>query len=77
MEINVKEARRRFADMISRAERGEEVILIRNGKAVAKLVPTEARPTIDPDELAAFRDSLDTPGDLPNAVLLARQETRY
>lgn len=77
MEVNVEEARKRFGDIISRAERGEEVILTRNGKAVAKLVPTEARPVLEPDELAAFRASLKTPSELPNAVLLARQEAKY
>ena len=35
------EAKTHFAELLSRAERGEEITITRRGKPVARLVPTE------------------------------------
>ncbi|MDP1736244.1 MAG: type II toxin-antitoxin system prevent-host-death family antitoxin [Caulobacter sp.] len=43
MEIGVFEARNRFSELIEAAERGEEVIVLRRGKPVARI--TSAEPT--------------------------------
>ena len=44
MEVSIQEAKNRLTALVRRAEAGEEVILRRHGRAVAKLValtPTE------------------------------------
>jgi prevent-host-death family protein len=39
MELGVFEARNRFSELVEAAERGEETVVLKHGKAVAKLVP--------------------------------------
>jgi prevent-host-death family protein len=41
--INVVEAKAHFSDYLSRAEKGEEIIISRHNKPVAKLVPISAQ----------------------------------
>jgi prevent-host-death family protein len=41
--INVVEAKAHFSDYLSRAEKGEEIIISRHNKPVAKLVPIGAQ----------------------------------
>jgi prevent-host-death family protein len=77
MVVNVKEVRANFAEYVSRAEQGEEIIITRNGQIVARLVPPKLRAVLDPDLLTARRNRLHTPKDMPNLVLVARQEARY
>lgn len=45
MEVSVSDAKAQITDLVRRAEAGEEVVLTRFGKAVAKLVPVAPRPT--------------------------------
>ena len=45
MEIPVSDAKARLTDLVRRAEAGEEVVLTRNGKIVARIEP--ARPVVD------------------------------
>lgn len=77
MIVNVKEVRTHFAEYIARAEQGEEIVITRNGQVVARLVPPKQRAGLDPDDLAARRNHRHTPKNIPNLVLLARQEERY
>jgi prevent-host-death family protein len=77
MMVNVKEVRANFAEYVARAERGEEIVMTRKGQVVARLVPPKPCAVLDPDLLAARRNRLHTPKDIPNLVLLARQEERY
>jgi len=77
MEIGAKKARQHFAELLRRAEQGEEIVLTRCSVPVAKLVPARTRTALNPDALAAFRSSLETPADLPNSVLQARREAKY
>ena len=77
MMVNVKEVRANLADYVARAERGEEIVITRKGQVVARLVPPKPYTVLDPDLLAARRNRLHTPKDMPNLVLLARQEERY
>jgi prevent-host-death family protein len=37
--INIAEAKSHLSDLVSRAEAGEEIVIARSGKPVAKLVP--------------------------------------
>ena len=39
LEIDVLEAEKQFDDLLERVERGEEIIITRNGEAAARLVP--------------------------------------
>ncbi len=43
LEISVSDAKAQITDLVRRAEAGEEVVLTRFGKAVAKLVPIAPR----------------------------------
>jgi prevent-host-death family protein len=38
-QVNIHEAKTHFSKLVERAEAGEEVVIARNGKPVAKLVP--------------------------------------
>ncbi len=42
--INVHEAKTHFSKLLARVARGEEIVIAKSGKPVAKLVPTEAPP---------------------------------
>ena len=46
-EIGLFEAKNKLSELVGRAERGEEVVITRRGKAVAKLVPVTARSEAD------------------------------
>lgn len=39
LEIDILEAEKQFDDLLERVERGEEIVITRNGEAVAQLVP--------------------------------------
>jgi prevent-host-death family protein len=41
MEIGSFEAKNKLAELLQRAERGEEIVITRRGKPVARLVPVE------------------------------------
>jgi prevent-host-death family protein len=43
MEISVTEAKAQLTDLVRRAEAGEEVLLTRRGRPVARLSPLETR----------------------------------
>jgi prevent-host-death family protein len=73
--VNTHEAKSRLSELLRLVEQGEEVILARNGKMVAKLIPwPQARPTRVPgawhgqvryhdDIVGSDRDTLDAFGD--------------
>jgi prevent-host-death family protein len=45
--VNVQEAKTRLSELLARVERGEEIVVARAGKPVARLVPVDlswARP---------------------------------
>jgi prevent-host-death family protein len=54
------EAKQRFSELISAVEAGEEVLITRHGREVARLMPVRRRPVITPQqierELQAMRD---------------------
>jgi prevent-host-death family protein len=41
LEVNVKEARSNFSRLLSKVEQGQDILLIRRGKKVARLVSPE------------------------------------
>jgi len=77
MEISAKEARVRLSDLLNRAEKGEEVLLFRRGKKVARLVPVKKVQKTLPS-LKEFRASIRIKGQpLSMAVLKNREEERF
>ena len=44
MKINIQEAKAQFSQLLRRAVRGEEIVIARAGKPVARLVPIEKKP---------------------------------
>lgn len=77
MRVTAKEARERFRELLDRAERGEEVVILRRGKPVVRL--TRARPARGrhlPD-LGDFRASIQVRGaPLSEMVNQERKEAR-
>lgn len=65
--VSVVEAKSRFSALLAEVEAGEEIVVTRHGKVVARLVPDRPRMAAD-----AFRDfwseggiDLQAPDDLP------------
>ena len=67
-EVNVKELREQLAQYIAQAEAGEEIVITRRGKVVARLMPPETTPPEFPD-LTEFRASITLQGEGPLATL--------
>jgi len=77
MEINVKDARSRLSSLLDRVRVGGEVIILRRGKEVARLVPPEGEGRPLPS-LKEFRASIRVTGEpLRDTVIQERQEGRY
>ena len=75
--VNVKEARARLKELLEQVEAGEEVVLLRRGREVARLVPPkgERRPL---PNLSDFRKSIAIKGHPLSAdVIRSRLEERY
>lgn len=53
-EITVREANQNFSQLIAAAERGETIVVTKNGKPVAKITPQTADRTSDPEWRTAF-----------------------
>lgn len=43
-QVNVQEAKTRLSDLLLRSERGEEIVIARAGRPVARLVPVDSVP---------------------------------
>ncbi len=77
MKINVKNARSRFSSLLDMVEQGDEVIIIRNGKEVARMISPRTKKKRLPS-LKDFRKSLHVTGKPLSAVVIeAREEERY
>lgn len=76
-EVNVKEARNKISALLDKAQKGEEVLILRRGKKVARLVPVDDGEKRLPD-LSAFRASISMEGGpLSRTVIDGRDEERY
>ena len=76
LEINVKDARTRLSALLSMVEKGQEIIITRRGKTVARMVPPE--PGHNLPTLKDFRASLKVRGKpMSESVIEARNEGRY
>ena len=77
MEVNVKEARAKISSLLDRTQKGEEVVILRRGKRVARLVGVGDTDKRLPD-LRTFRNSILIEGEaLSRAVIHGRSEERY
>ena len=77
MEISVKEARTKISSLLDKTQKGEEVIILRRGKKVARLVPMSNKGKRFPD-LGTFRKSISIKGKpLSKTVIQQRNEERY
>ena len=77
MEVNVKVARAKICSLLARTEKGEEVVIIRRGKRIARLVAVGDAFKRFPD-LRGFRDSiLVKERSLSATVIQGREEERY
>jgi prevent-host-death family protein len=76
VEVNVKDARSQLSDLLNRVEKGEEIIIKRRGKRVARMVPSRGENHLP--SLRDFRASLKVRGKpLSQTVIDARKEERY
>ena len=53
-EMTVREANQNFSQVIAAAERGETIIITKNGAPVAKIAPQSADRSDDPEWRSAF-----------------------
>src|SRR5437764_10657278 len=70
-QVGIKQARQELPDLIDRAEAGEEIVITRQGKAVAKLIPAP-KPVKSLPSLTEFRQGIGRAGT--PAVQLLREE---
>jgi prevent-host-death family protein len=76
-EANVKDVRNNLRAYLDRAEAGEEIVVLRRGKEVARIVPPQREGGKFPD-LTEFRKSIKLRGEGPlESLLKLREETRY
>ena len=54
-QVSVAEARTELEALVERVERGEEIVLTREGRSVAKLIPAD-QPASEVDAVAIFRE---------------------
>ncbi len=60
MEISISEAKGRLTDLVRKAEEGEEVVLTRHGKPVARIAPAGVQPVLSKaDELKVLKDIME------------------
>ncbi len=71
--IGIKQARIRFPELVQRAEAGEEIVITRQGRAVARLVGAPRAPKALPT-LREFRRTLGRDGT--PAAQLVREERK-
>jgi prevent-host-death family protein len=69
--VGIKQARQELPNLVDRAEAGEEIVITRQGKAVAKLVPAP-KPVKALPSLTEFRQGIGRAGT--PAVQLLREE---
>jgi prevent-host-death family protein len=75
--VTVREARAGLRALLELAQRGEEIVILRRGKEVARLVPPRQKPAAFPD-LTEFRASIAVAGEpLSQTVVDQRRDTRY
>lgn len=75
LEINVKEARQRFRELLDRVEQGEEIVVLRHGKAVARMLSPDAEGNRLP-KLDALRRSIASSGTPAHELVREDRDAR-
>ena len=74
--VNIKEARKNLSSLLNRVETGEEIVITRRGKIIAKLVPTKQGG--DLPSLKKFRSSIRSlEKSLSRTIVDLREQERY
>jgi prevent-host-death family protein len=77
MEVNAKEVKSRISELLNRFQKGEEIILTRWGRKVARVVSFETKKKRLPD-FDQFRKSIPVKGLPVSEILIkAHDEERY
>jgi len=77
VEINAKQARAKLSSLRKRVEEGGEVVLLRRGKRIARLIPVERKQGRLPT-LKEFRASIRIKGEpLSIDVIRGREDERF
>ena len=77
MEINARDARQRFSELLDLAESGEEIVVTRHGKPAVRLVAERAASDRQPlPDLTEFRSSIGMSGSLTDTLLEERRDER-
>ena len=74
--INLAEAKAHLSELVSKAESGEETIIMRRGEAVARLVPMAA-PKQPVRSRAQFRATLPKAGKSSTTLVRALRDEGY
>ena len=75
--VKVNEVREHLAKYLSEAEKGEEIIITKHSRPIARLVPLKSTSTEFPD-LSKHRNSINIKGrSLSDTIIDQRQEERY
>ena len=70
LRVNVREARTQLKELLDRAEAGEEVVIVRRGREVVRLMPvTPPKRELLPS-LAEFRQGIEVTGPPLSQVVL-------
>ncbi len=69
--INIHQAKTHLSRLLERVEAGEEIIIARNGKAVAKLVPLKRRRRRPGSLKGKIRIHADFDSPLPESIAAA------
>ena len=76
-QVSVREVRDNLRAYLDRAEAGEEIVVMRRGKEVARIVPPRREARRFPD-LTEFRESIRLRGQsVSETVIQQRRESRY
>ncbi len=73
--VGIKETRQQLPDLIDRVEAGEEIVITRQGRPVARLVPAPRPRKILPP-LAEFRKRMGPPGTPAERLLREERDER-
>ena len=77
MEIGAKETRGKLSSILKQVEEGKEVIILRRGKKVARLIPFQKSERHLPS-LKGFRSAINIKGRaVSTTVIIGREEERY
>ena len=76
-EVTVKQARNKISALLDKTEKGEDVLILRRGKKVARLAPAGGGEKRLPD-LSAFRESITVKGGaISQTIIDGRDAERY